>query len=336
MLLKYVYDATAKDTPEDQRFSICRYVPEIDRDLKWGKIYPHIETAEWEYLVPNLGEELLEGLEGEVENEPQEGYLEVREKLKGHVLAALANFTALVYSRSASVKLGAMGTVVNNSADGTVMQAGKWMKIDSRKSFFMRGMSAMDRALGVLAKGASFFPEWKDGGKRVIPTPTVLAEHMSILKGRHVVFHMMKPWMKDAEKRLVSVMGKLTLLRMIEGATEQARELREMSREVVSKALYIVAVPFLMVRVTQEGVVEMDYTEDGEPQKQLRSDMVDKLAQKAENAITIKLKEIESYLNANADSFPEYKESGLYTPVGEGDPFHKKFNYENGRNVILM
>lgn len=343
MLFKFVYDEAS---PADQQpDSLKTYCSQFNKELKIYDLQDAITDAEETYILPVLGQTLYDNLSAAYASYPGVALTPAFENLLRRIQPALAYFIFFDRLILGQTYVSNQGPHNATSKDGTSIPPNQWRTLAGLRKSFEIASRRLDRLIGYLEKNYDSYSDWYNSEAYskakdlFFNSGTELSTYMPATSSR-VVYLQLRPAIREAERRYILPELKQPFFDELKAAikdlstplTADQEEVIDHIRWALIKWAKILAIPQLRLRIGETGLVEPDFDSSVDLKKvrPSREEQTRSLWVSQQEAGRIFLADLKTYLEANVDKFPTYKNSlPDYTLLGTNRPFLSDFNEDS-------
>lgn len=288
-------------------------------------IQPYIQLAEDEFIAPAVGSAMLAELDTQLR---ENAVTPANRLLLGQLQRALAFYTYVKYLPYALGNDGDNGLQEQATEKSQPVRMGV---LDKRqRETADNAANALEKALLFLHEFADNYPTWKASAAYqtsralFLPSATVLTRHLPQVAGSYRLFLTLKSYLNLAERTdVLPLMGAAqfdALKSAMLGAgplTAAETSLLERVRQATATSAYAQALYYLNVVQMPGGGLRMLSEFDGiYNQKAVGARELEQAQRKADTQAAAALTSLKTFLTANADAYPLYKNSDRYGVAG--------------------
>jgi|GEM_PF-3054481 hypothetical protein len=318
-LFNYVYN----NTSSDQTAALYRYCPAFSTNMNWEKVLPFVEDAEAEYIKPVLGDEFYDELITALAGTPTAAQIAAIAVLR----PAVAWFTFEKTLIGLALSVSEMGPAEAVDTEGRWLFPRKWVSEAGRQQAFRNGYKKLEEALRYLEKNEIEYSTWYKSAaycKEVglfIPNATILANYIPLDGGR-AIYSRLRPAINKAELHYIKpVLGEALFNQMKNMLTTPASnftiaqaELLDKIRLALAEWMLNYAVPFFRLKFNELGIIEPAMENGIGKESPATQEAVAGLWMSIQEAGKRFLLDLKTFLDSNADSFPNYTDTKTPAP----------------------
>ncbi|MEZ0607843.1 DUF6712 family protein [Fibrella sp. WM1] len=296
----------------------------INKATTWAFIQSYVELAQYEYIVPAIGPEMLAELQTQVTANTLTPVNRLLLELTQKALAFYAYQKYLPYS-------------IGNDGDNGMQEQGtndtkpvRMGVLDLRRRETAENASkAIEQVLVQLFTFVEQYPTWKssdsyrDARGLFIGNATELTKSLPQAAGSYRLYTSLKTYLADAERMsITSLLGKaqfdaLKAAQLAGNLSTVNADLLEKVGKAAATVAYAEALYNLNVVQTPGGQLRMLSDFDGiYNQKAVTGHELEQAQRRADGQAAASLNSLKSFLTANAEAYPLYKNSSSYAAPG--------------------
>jgi hypothetical protein len=301
-----------KSTNNKEISEVRKFCTSFGQSTSFEQLTPHIRQAEQDFITPFLSQAQYDVIEPLY----QAGATGLDLQLILKVQAALAYFTAYLFSKTNGATLVDMGNMENTPQNSAPSR--QWVLRDSQESFLSTAYTNLDAMLSFLEVNQDTFTEWKESDSFSITHNCFInstAEMQSVININRStqVFLALKPYIKHTQlKYIETVLGTdlyeelITGIESGEAPTGDALKLIKYIREALGYLVMVEALPALNIQLTNLGVrvlsISDGITQNMVADQDARTTFSNKMYEMG-NTYMARLKD---FLERNASLYPLY------------------------------
>lgn len=299
-------------------------------DMEFSELREHVQEAEERFILPVLGQDVYDELQTHYESFLNGAALGAEEgAIIRRFQPAVAYYAYYLAMAARLVSVSTTGTGEIASSDGTHIPARLTAFYASRKHYWETANRKLDRWLKWLASPANAYADWQNSAEfaafrsRYFATPAELSNHLST-NIPYAIWIEIGPSVRRAEERYIQpILGSdfdaelKAALRT--AATDAASPLSEAQARIISLirdalAQWVMkfALPHLRLELEHGLIKIQEEIQDAFKGRNLPASETGFLWQDLDGAAWEGLAALKSYLFQNPDTYPTWRDSGLY------------------------
>ena len=224
----------------------------IAASFGFDDLVPYIDQAVYQFTEKYVGN-LHETLAAEASGADAE----IKNKARGMLQGALANFALYIYTPIGSVQVDSSGFSTNETEGRRTLEWGQ--KKDLQRNFLMAGHTAMDRLLAYLEKNKTVFPDWAasdqytESKQLLVNNTDTFQKYYNIYQSRQT-YLALQPSLLQVEDQFIGTLICTDLIKHLKET--DVTEVKLQVKVLLQKAI----VAFTVAKVVREGIFTVDAT----------------------------------------------------------------------------
>lgn len=296
-------------------YNFINFYPSINVELSWAELLPYIKQSYVKYMDSYIPDLLLLDIISYIDGEAVDAKYD---KLVELLRTASAYYTIYTAMPHLNVTIGDMGVQENSNERSTPAQA--WRYKSTQWDAMIMADTMMDAALKYLYQEQDHFTNFTPTGTDWFNTTEDLQKYLH-LSGRRA-FVRIKGYLEEAESETECFLGAEFYAELLAIKAPSAKESKLISyiKKYISDYAYQMALPHLLMMIDGDGLKLISSTDNFNTKSNAMiswSGGANMLLNHLKVDVKAKRSQIQSFLIANADDFPTWRDAQPTDPNTE-------------------